>query len=81
MEKLIANHEKKKFIDKITDKGNEDEKKNETNEKIFETKKDIITLEEENGSFEEELNENNEIEEKEEDSLPFFKALHKSSRI
>ena len=73
METLI--YELKKTNKIINKEEKIEEKKDEQNEKIFESKKDIIFLEEEpkkNG-----IDEQKNVEEKEEeDSLPFFKALH-----
>ena len=67
MEEIIANKEK------MNKKEKDDKKDNENDNEIFESKKDTNFFEV--NCNEKELNEENE---KNVDSLPFFKALHKA---
>ena len=74
MEKFISElKEKNKIINK---EEKIEEKKDENNEKIFESKKNIIFLEESQKNDEIDEQKNIEEKEEEEDSLPFFKVLH-----
>ena len=76
MEELIDNHTKKNMID-MKKEQKKDEENNEINEKVIEPKKDIVSFEGEYYENDEEFNESKELEENEDDSLPFFKSLHK----
>ena len=76
MEELIDNHIKKNIIE-MKKEQKKDEENNEINEKVIEPKKDIVSFEEEYYENDEKFNESKELEENEDDSLPFFKSLHK----
>ena len=76
MEELIDNHIKKNIIE-MKKEQKKDEENNEINEKVIEPKKDIVSFEGEYYENDEEFNESKELEENEDDSLPFFKSLHK----